>query len=134
MKLVVAAVVLLAAALPSAVGATPQRGFAFGRTGGNIIPFTVSIDNDGRVHVSGPVAVMRKKLSRIEVATLNRVVATNGFERLAPMTQCPDTLPDVAATFVRVGPLRVQVHGSCLVRYQRVYNALARAVRLKLSS
>jgi hypothetical protein len=125
------AVLLLAAALPSALGASAQRGFAFGRTGGNIVPFTVSIENNGRVHVSGPVVVMRKKLTRLEVADLNRVVATNGFERLPPMNECPDTLPDVAATFVRVGPLRVQVHGSCLARYQRVYNALARAVRLK---
>jgi len=125
------AVLLLAAALPSAVGASAQRGFAFGRTGGNILPFTVSIENDGRVHVTGPVTVMRKKLTRLEVASLNRVVATNGFERLRPMNECPDTLPDVAATFVRVGPLRVQVRGSCLVRYQHVYNALARAVRLK---
>lgn len=125
------AVLLLAAALPAAAGASAQRGFAFGRTGGNIVPFTVSIDNDGRVHVSGPVAVMRKQLTRVQVANLNRVVATNGFERLAPKNECPNALPDVAATFVRVGRLRVQVHGSCLARYQRVYNALARAVRLK---
>ncbi|HEX3225041.1 MAG TPA: hypothetical protein VHQ89_03000 [Gaiellaceae bacterium] len=125
------AVLLLAAALPSAVGASAQRGFAFGRTGGNILPFTVSIENNGSVHVTGPVAVMRKKLTRLEVADLNRVVATNGFERLRPMNQCPDALPDVASTFVRVGPLRVQVHGSCLARYQHVYNALAKAVRLK---
>jgi hypothetical protein len=134
MKLAVAAVLLLAAALPSSVGASSQRGFAFGRTGGNIVPFTVSIENDGRVHVSGPVAVLRTKLSRIEVATLNRVVATNGFERLPSTMECPGVLPDVAATFVRVGPLRVQVHGGCLTRYQHVYNALARAVRLKLTS
>jgi hypothetical protein len=126
------AVLLLAAALPSAAGSSAQRGFAFGRTGGNIVPFTVSIENNGRVHVSGPVAVMRKKLTRIEVANLNRVVATNGFERLRPRNECPDALPDVAATFVRVGPLRVQVHGNCLARYQHVYNALARAVRLKI--
>ena len=123
---------LLAAALPSAAGASAQRGFAFGRTGGNIVPFTVSIENNGRVHVSGPVAVMRTKLSRLEVANLDRVVATNGFERLRPVNECPDALPDVAATFVRVGPLRVQVHGSCLAHYQHVYNALAHAVRLKL--
>ena len=103
------AVLLLAAALPSAVGASAQRGFAFGRTGGNILPFTVSIENNGRVHVTGPVTVMRTKLTRLEVASLDRVVAT----------------------FVRVGPLRVQVHGSCLARYQHVYNALAHAVRLK---
>jgi hypothetical protein len=131
MRLLVAAL-LLAAALPSAAGASEKQGFAFGRTGGNIVPFTVSIENDGRVHVSGPVSVMRKKLTRIEVANLNRVVATNGFERLRPINECPDALPDVAATFVRVGPLRVQVHGGCLARYQHVYNALARAVRLKL--
>ncbi len=126
------AVLLLAAALPSAAGASSQRGFAFGRTGGNILPFTVTIENDGSVHVTGPVAVMRTKLTRLQVADLNRVVATNGFERLKPMNDCPGVLPDVAATFVRVGPLRVQVHGSCLARYQHVYNALARAVRLKL--
>jgi hypothetical protein len=125
------AVLLLAAALPSAVGASAQRGFAFGRTGGNILPFTVSIENNGRVHVTGPVTVMRTKLTRLEVASLDRVVATNGFERLRPTNECPNTLPDVAATFVRVGPLRVQVHGSCLARYQHVYNALAHAVRLK---
>jgi hypothetical protein len=125
------AVLLLAAALPSAVGASAQRGFAFGRSGGNIIPFTVSIENNGRVHVSGPVAVERKKLTLIEVANLNRVVATNGFERLRPKNECPNALPDVAWTFVRVGPLRVKVHGDCLARYQRVYNALAHAVRLK---
>jgi hypothetical protein len=128
---VLVAVLLLAAALPSATGASTHRGFAFGRTGGNILPFTVSIENDGRVHVSGPVAVMRKRLTRIEVANLNRVVATNGFERLKPMNECPNVLPDIAATFVRVGPLRVEVHGSCLARYQHVYNALARVVRLK---
>ena len=132
MKLLVA-VLLFVAALPSAAGASSQRGFAFGRVGGNIIPFTVAIANDGRVQVSGPVQVARTKLTRIEIATLNRVVATNGFERLAPKTECPGTLPDVAATFVRVGPLRVQVHGTCLARYQRVYNALARAVRLRAS-
>jgi hypothetical protein len=130
MRLLVA-VLLLAAALPSAAGASAKRGFAFGRTGGNILPFTVSISNDGRVHVSGPVEVMRTRLTRIDVANLNRVVATNGFERLHAMNECPDALPDVAATFVRVGPLRVQVHGTCLARYQHVYNARARAVRLK---
>ena len=121
----------LAAALPSAAGASSQRGFAFGRTGGNILPFTVTIENDGRVHVSGPVAVTRQKLTRLEVANLDRVVATNGFERLKPMNECPHVLPDVAATFVRVGPLRVQVHGSCIARYQHVYSALVRAVHMK---
>jgi hypothetical protein len=125
------AVLLLAAALPSAAGVSSQRGFAFGRTGGNIIPFTVSIANDGRVYVAGPVEVTRRRLTRIEIATLNRVVATNGFERLAPKTECPGVLPDVAATFVRVGPLRVQVHGGCLARYQHIWNALAHAVRLR---
>jgi hypothetical protein len=39
-------------------------------------------------------------------------------------------LPDVAATFVRVGPRTVRVHGTCLAHYQRVWNALARAVKI----
>src|SRR5712691_5561529 len=55
------AIAFVAAALaPAADGAQPT-GFAFGRTGGNIRPFTVTIDTDGHEHASGPVYVGRTK-------------------------------------------------------------------------
>jgi hypothetical protein len=125
-----AVVLALAAILPASSIASPQRGFAFGRLGGNIIPFTVSVANDGRVRATGPVGVGKKRLTQLDVANLNRVATTNGFSSLPAVTSCPGTLPDVAATFVRVGPRTVRVHGTCLAHYQRVWNALARAVKI----
>jgi hypothetical protein len=122
---------LLASALGSApAGAAPARGFAFGRLGGNILPFKVSIGNDGSVKAVGPVSVGRTHLSRLQIANLNRVAATNAFGSLPANTNCTGALPDAAATFVRIGPRTVQVHGSCVARYQRIYNALAKAVKL----
>jgi hypothetical protein len=125
-----AVVLALAAILPASSAASPQRGFAFGRLGGNIVPFTVSIGNDGHVRSTGPVTLGRKQLTELQIANLNRVATTNGFSSLPAATSCPGTLPDVAATFVRVGPRTVRVHGTCLVRYRHVWNALARAVRI----
>jgi hypothetical protein len=124
--------VLLAAAaiVTASSSASPQRGFAFGRLGGNIVPFTVTIRNDGRVSASGPIMIGRRRLTALEVANLNGVAATNGFSSLAATTNCSGTLPDIAATFVRVGPRTVRVHGTCIARYQRIWNALSRAVKL----
>jgi hypothetical protein len=124
------AVIVLAGVLPASGGAAAQRGFAFGRSGGNIQPYTVSIANDGSVRVSGPATVGRSKLTQLQIAGLNRIATANGFGRIAAVTNCPGTLPDIAATFVRVGPRTVRVHGTCIARYQRVFAALARAVKL----
>jgi len=124
------ALVVLAALLPSTGSAAAKRGFAFGRAGGNIMPFTVSISNDGVVHTTGAVTVRRQKLTLLQIAALNRVAATNGFSAMPAATNCPGTLPDVAATFVRVGARKVQVHGACVAAYQRVWTALAHAVKL----
>jgi hypothetical protein len=124
----VAVLASLAASAPA--GAVAQRGFAFGRLGGNIVPFTVSITNDGSVSAKGPVKIGRRHLTRLQIANLNRIAATNAFGSLAPATNCAGALPDVAATFVRIGPRTVRVHGSCLPRYQRIYAALAQAVKL----
>lgn len=125
-----AVVLALAAILPASSTASPRRGFAFGRLGGNIVPFTISVGNDGRVRASGPVSVGKKRLTELDVANLNRVATTNRFSSLPAVTSCPGTLPDVAATFVRVGPRTVRVHGTCLARYQHVWDALARAVKI----
>jgi hypothetical protein len=130
-KLAAFAIAFLAALTAAApVGAGAQRGFAFGRLGGNIVPFTVSIANDGSVKVSGPVRIGRRHLSRLQIGNLNRIAATNAFGSLAKVTNCPGALPDIAATFVRIGPRTVRVHGTCVQGYQRIYASLVKAVRL----
>jgi len=119
-----------AVALVPAADAAQTRGFAFGRTGGNIQPYTVSIANDGTVTVKGAADVGRLQLTRLQLANLNRVAVLTRFVRLPLRTQCKGTLPDIAWTFIRVGALTVRVHGDCVARYRRMWNALGAAVEL----
>jgi hypothetical protein len=121
---------LAATALASGASASQQTGFALGRTGGNIRPFTVSIAADGRVSVSGPVQVGRTKLTRAQLAALTKTAADVRFTTLPNTTTCAGTLPDVASTFVRIGARTVRVHGECVPRYARLWKALAGAVKL----
>jgi hypothetical protein len=118
---------LLALASPAAALGGP---YAFGRESGNIVPFTVTIAQNGVVHVTGPVRVGRTRLTASQLATVAAVVAKERLATLPATTACPGTLPDIASTWVRAGSHRVQVHGSCSTRFTRVWNALTAAVRL----
>jgi hypothetical protein len=127
------AIALIAAALAPAAGASEKLGFAFGRVGGNIRPYTITIDNDGRIRVSGPVEVGRRKIASVELANLNRVAITTRFTVLEPTYLCPGTLPDVAGRFIRVGAHIVHVHGTCVPRFERMWTALRRAAKVQQS-
>lgn len=118
-------------ALAPAAAASQQAGFAFGRSGGNIRPYTVTIAADGRVSVSGPVQVGRTRLTPTQLGTLAKLASLIRFATLPKTTDCAGTLPDVAATFVRVGGRTVHVHGGCVPRYTRLWKALGSAVRLR---
>jgi hypothetical protein len=121
---------LVAGLLASVATASQQTGFALGRTGGNIRPFTVAIAADGSVSVSGPVQVGRMKLTRAQLTALDKIAADARFTALPKTTNCSGTLPDVASTFVRVGARTVRVHGECVPRYARLWRALVSAVKL----
>ena len=126
-------VLVLALAVP-ATGAVQPTGFAFGRLGGNIRPYTVTIANSGAVHISGAVAVGRKRVTAVQLAALNRVATETSFTMLPATTSCSGSLPDIAATFVRVGARTVRVHGGCVPRYQRMLKALQASVRIQPQS
>jgi hypothetical protein len=98
--------------------------------GGNILPYTVSISNDGVVRSSGAVHVGRKKVTIVELAELNRVASVVRFTALPLMTRCKGVLPDAASTFIRVGARTVRVHGNCVPRYVRVWKSLASTVKI----
>jgi len=103
--------------------------FSFGRTGGNIIPFTVTIAQSGHVQASGPVHVGRRNLTKAQLTALDRVATQVHFSSMQG-AMCPRTLPDVASRFIRHGSRTVRVHGACLAGYERLWNALSAAVKL----
>ena len=121
---------LLVAGVMPASSAVQPSGFAFGRLGGNIRPYSVAIANSGTVRTSGAVAVNRKKLTSAQLASLNRVATETSFVTLPKATNCRGTLPDVAATYIRVGARTVRVHGVCVPRYQRLLKALQASVHI----
>jgi hypothetical protein len=121
--------VLAVAALP-AVSAVQPTGFAFGRLGGNIRPYAITIANSGVVRVTGPVSVGRKLLTPVQLATLNRIATETNFTMMPTATNCPGSLPDSATTYVRVAAHTVRVHGGCVPRYERLLKALKASVRL----
>jgi len=130
-----AAIALAAASLAAvpAAGAAPAVAVAFGRTGGNIIPFTVTIAGDGSVHAVGPVKAGLTRLSAAPLASLRKLAASIRFATLPAQTNCPRTLPDIASTFVQVGARTVRVHGTCVPRYTKLWAAVSAAVKLSYS-
>jgi hypothetical protein len=125
----IAALLVLTGALPAASAVQPS-GFAFGRLGGNIRPYTVTIANSGVVRASGAVEVARMRVTPVQLASLNRIATETQFTMLPAATNCRGTLPDIATTYVRVGARTVRVHGDCVPRYQRLLKALKASVRL----
>lgn len=117
---------LLAAVL---VHTSPKTGFEFGRTGGSIMPFTVLIATSGAVTTKGPAPGHATHLTKRQLATLNRVAYETRFSTMPAVTACPNTLPDIAAQFIRVGGRTVRVHGSCLKGFNRLWAALTTATR-----
>lgn len=120
------AVLLAVAALLPA-----QHGFEFGRTGGNIRPFTVTVSKTGVVRTAGAAPAHLAVVSKHQLTVLAGIALTVRFSTLPAVTACPNTLPDIAAEFIRVEGRTVRVHGACLKGFNRLWTALNRAVANK---
>jgi len=119
------AVVLLAGGGAASSGGAASGSFAFGTTGGNVVPRHVTISATGRVVERG----LRTKT--IDVAAVHGLLTLATAERffsLPKRIECAGTLPDVAALYVTVRtPARtrtVTVHGSCNRRFAELYAVL----------
>ncbi len=126
-------IVSAALALPTLGAAAPgTTSFAFGRTGGNIAPFTVTISNSGAISASGAVKPKATTVGPAARARLAGLLTKTRFTRLPPTTRCRGTLPDIAANFITVSSAgkshTVLVHGDCSTRFTALYNALAKTV------
>jgi hypothetical protein len=103
----------------SAANAAPvgETSYAFGRTGGNIDPFTVTIAADGTVATSGPANATKSALRAADLTRIARVIKAQRFYSLSRLLRCRDWLPDFASRFVtvtRAGVARtVLVRGGC---------------------
>ena len=138
LRLVLAFALALVVASTAAGAPRIATSYSIGRTGGNIMPFTVSIAADGSVRVAGPVRALEQKLTARQLATVAAVVQAQRFASLPAATRCAGTLPDIAADVITVktgaGTKTVLVHGDCSRRFAAVYAALARAVGLRYGS
>jgi hypothetical protein len=105
-----------------------KHGFEFGRTGGNIQPFTVTISSTGVVRASGAAPKHLAVVSKHQLTVLTGIAVAVRFSTIPAVTACPNTLPDVAAQLIRVEGRTVRVHGACVARFNRLWTALNRAV------
>ena len=126
--------VVLAVPLVVLAGSTKRDtppSFAFGRTGGNIAPFTVRIGRDGRLATTGPVEVADPGavLSPALRAGLARLARAEGFFAMPTLIRCSGVLPDVAGRFVTVsagGKTRtVTARGGCKAAFEELFAVLA---------
>jgi hypothetical protein len=136
------AVVTVALAVPLAVLAGSGKrqvsaSFAFGRTGGNIRPFTVRIGKDGRLTTTGPVAVADPVavLSPALRGGLAKLAQAEGFFAMPALILCNGVNPDVAARFVTIsagGKTRtVTVRGTCRTAFEELYAVIAAAAGVR---
>ncbi len=130
MKRLAILAILAAVAVPaSTASAAPPPPIAFGRMGGNVLPFRVSVSATGTVTAVGA-QPGRARVSPAALSALRVAVARAGLATMPTLTVCPGTLPDFAALWIRVGTRQVAVRGGCRPAFTRAYQALARAVGL----
>lgn len=118
-----------AATVVSTAAESRPRRIVFGIGGGNLIPFRITLEPDGRVRHSGPMRPRRHHLSRAEVVSLFRLVRVDLRDGLTSR-QCSGTNPDVGSRFIRGLGRTITVHGSCEPRFTRLWRMLAQAVGL----
>lgn len=129
---------MLAVPLAVLAGGTAQRQssptFAFGRSGGNIVPFTVRIGRDGRVTSSGPVHVTATAapLSLPLRNGLAKLAQAEAFFSMPVLISCGGVNPDVAGRFVTVTAggksHTVTAHGTCRPAFEELYAVLSAVV------
>ena len=124
------ALAALAAALLASPAAAAAPRYSFGRSGGNIAPFTVTIAPSGKVSVSGPAKVGRTSLTPAQLAGLRAAISAAKLSSLPARTSAPARCRTSPPSFVTAGGRTVAVRGSCSPPFRRAWFALVSATRL----
>jgi hypothetical protein len=104
--------------------AAAQKPIVFGITGGNILPYRVSIQSNGSVRAGGTHVIPRRRISPAQVRKLRLQIEQADLVS----RRCPGVLPDVAGRYIRYGGRTSVVHGGCEPGFERVWLDLLRAV------
>lgn len=103
--------------------------FAFGRTGGNIIPFTVTIAANGHVSTNGTQKLTLSFATPALRNGLGKLARAEGFWTMATSLTCGKINPDIAGHFITVtaaGRSRtVTERGACYPAFEELYAVLS---------
>lgn len=99
---------------------------SFGRTGGNIIPFHVSIARTGAVTTTGPVH-STKRVSIAAIGGILTLARAEKFSLLPRRIACKGISPDVASAYITINRITVTSRGSCNRRFAELYAVLEAA-------
>ncbi len=109
-----------------ASSATDHEPIQFGITGGNMVPYRVSIQPNGNILTTGSGLTSRRHIASARVRNLQREIE----QAHLASRRCPGVLPDVAGRYIRLAGHTVTVQGTCDQGFQRVWNDLVRDVAL----
>lgn len=104
--------------------------FVFGRAGGNIRPFTVTITANGQITMNGPVSSTgnRPHLSAAAIKGLLKLARAERFFNLPDQIEGARVLPDVASLFITVtsnGTTKtVRLHGGHSSAFEQLFAVL----------
>lgn len=130
MKRLLAPFLVALALLPAAAAAkSAPPPFVFGRHGGTIKPFSVTIAAGGRVSVSGTVTRLAAVIvAQPTLAGLGKLATAEGFWSMPLRTRCDPEIGGIAGFFIRIrmgGRDRtVEVVGGCNSRFDELFETL----------
>lgn len=109
----------------------------FGISGGNILPWSITIDGTGSVANAGWIKPHNTKFAD-PTNTLNGLFTlanAGNFFAMPAFTNCTGTLPDVAGRYITMtsssGSHKVTVHGMCVQAFNQLYGALENATDIQ---
>jgi hypothetical protein len=116
--------------------ATAAPAVSLGATGGNMVPWSVTIAGDGAITGNGWNKPKYAQLNdpKDALPALYKLADTENFWSMPSFTNCSGTLPDIASLYLEInsstGTRRVTVHGGCKANFNQMLAVIEDAVGL----
>lgn len=109
---------------------------SLGATGGNLVPWNVTVAGDGTITGNGWNKPKNAQLSdpKNALPALFKLADSENFWSMPSFTNCTGTLPDVTSLYLEInsssGTKRVTVHGACKANFNQLIAAYENEVGL----